>query len=984
MKNKRKSIFLISTVLLISFGLSMNGSIAFILDQYDINNNISKDEAINFINTEFSIIMDLRTAGEYEQGHIPSSISFPMPNLGCDSCITKTLLEDKNKIIVVYTQDGENGDIACEMLREQGFEFVLNLKGGYESWISADYPIEKDSDNYNVRFLAGGYPVMQDIPLPIRSDDPEDQPVPTRSFDEIPSSFSWRNYNGDWTSPAKDQASCGSCWAFSAMSIMESSINIASGYPDTDMDLSEQYILSCLPYGGSCGGGWTDDCLASIISTDSGIGNGINGVPLETCMPYQAVDYIPCDDKCPNWNYVNLSNNGVLWQLQNWGANHNFDGDDPDDRAIVKGWILDYGTVSASMYATSGFSNYFNTHHGPNDWYWEEDYPYTNHAVELIGWHDDESVTNGGYWRLKNSWGTDWGNNGYFNVAYGGLTIGTRIRWCTTPEWPNQPTNESPANPIVFADFSIENKYPNPGEEIDFVDESIGAVVLWEWDFNDDGIIDSNSHRPKYTYFNDGVYNVTLTVWSQLGLNHSITKKIEIRSQWPPIAIASPEYYGGNNFEIEFEGRYSTDPDGQVVSYHWDFDDGTTSTEPNPIHVFTQGDTIYDVTLTVTDNEGASSSIVADIRIDITVPPVTTAVISCGTGGSWFNRAASIQLVAEDWTRVAYTMFNVDNSDFKRYNQPVVISDQGEHTIQFYSVDIYGNEESIQTKSVNLDFEKPSLDVQIDGQTSNGWYVTNPIITLIAEDTSSGVETVIYKINDGDWLDYSQPFTLSEGRYLLWCVAVDYAGNTYSTNLIPVNVDTDAPTTHYNLDGIGTNNRFYQSVILTLFSGDEGSGVEKIMHKIGGGSFNEYTQEILFDSIGDYTVEFYAIDNLGNTEEVQSIQFSVSNINFNAEITSPINGLYIRGSYKFPLLRTIILGSIDVIVEVESFIPGVPSDISTVEFYINNDLKDTKTTEPYIFTIDERLFGGKTIKIILNGGQGGNIILETEMIIFHL
>ena len=488
-------------------------------------------------------------------------------------------------------------------------------------------PVEKDNKN-GCTLLNGKYAVMTE-----RSEKPKtyidfnETPEPTESFDDIPSQFSWANYGGDWTTPARDQGSCGSCWAFSAIAVMEASINIASGYPDTDLDLSEQYVLSCLPYGGSCGGGWTDDAFEAIISTGS-IGNGINGVPIESCMPYQAVDYLTCDDKCENWDYVELSSSGILWEMEEWGANHNFNNDDPNDMDIVKSWLMDRGPCSASMYATSSWSSFWSTHHDPNDWFFEEDPSYTNHAVLLVGWKDDQSVTGGGYWILKNSWGPDFGYDGFFNAAYGGQKIGDIIRWCTTPEWPVEEHGPGPVRPDahVFADFSYSPSYPKLGDEIEFVDESQGNVVLREWDFNGDGIIDSTAKRPKYVFYEEGEYGVSLNVWSSAGLNSTVTYVVEVKEIWPPIVIASPEYYGGDDLSITFEGRFSYDVDGSIVSYHWDFDDGTTSDLSFLTHVFSEGDRIYDVVLTLTDNEGGTSTAKCDIRIDITVPPVTEAV----------------------------------------------------------------------------------------------------------------------------------------------------------------------------------------------------------------------------------------------------------------------------------------------------------------------------------------------------------------------
>jgi len=92
---------------------------------------------------------------------------------------------------------------------------------------------------------------MTDIPT--KSEDDlkliDTDPNPTRSFDDIPSQFNWADYGGDWTTPVKDQAYpvyCGSCYIFGTWGAFEAAINIASGNPDTDIDLSEQYGLSCI------------------------------------------------------------------------------------------------------------------------------------------------------------------------------------------------------------------------------------------------------------------------------------------------------------------------------------------------------------------------------------------------------------------------------------------------------------------------------------------------------------------------------------------------------------------------------------------------------------------------------------------------------------------------------------------------------------------------------------------------------------------
>ncbi|MCK5664742.1 MAG: PKD domain-containing protein, partial [Thiotrichaceae bacterium] len=75
-----------------------------------------------------------------------------------------------------------------------------------------------------------------------------------------------------------------------------------------------------------------------------------------------------------------------------------------------------------------------------------------------------------------------------------------------------------------------------------------------------------------------------------------------------PIAIASADVYSGKaSLMVNFDGSASTDPDGTIATYSWDFMDGNFSNEMSPSHEFTNTGT-YVVTLTITDNLGMESS----------------------------------------------------------------------------------------------------------------------------------------------------------------------------------------------------------------------------------------------------------------------------------------------------------------------------------------------------------------------------------------
>ncbi|MHC1624593.1 MAG: OmpL47-type beta-barrel domain-containing protein [Methermicoccaceae archaeon] len=844
------------------------------------------------------------------------------------------------------------------------------------------------------------YPVMTILPPRPPGDIGDPNPEPTESFDDLPSQFSWTNYNGDWTTPAKDQDGCGSCWDFSALGAMEAAINIASGYPDTDIDLSEQYVLSCLSYAGSCNGGWMHLAFEAIQSTQPGPqGNGVNGVPIESCMPYQAVDYIPCEDKCDNWDYYTTppQPDNILWQLEDWGYTEAFNPGSPTDRDIIKSWIMDRGPLSIAMYASSGFSSYWSTHHDSNDVYEGTESGWSNHGVVLVGWVDDPDVLNGGYWIIKNSWGTDWGYSGFCNVAYGCLNIGSYVAWCKTPEWPSkeQGPGPGPRNMHVFANYLYSPRYPHVGEPIKFTDTSDGKVVLTEWDFDGDGVFDATGKQVNHVFTSEGVYNVTVRVWSTWGLNSTRTRKVEVKEMWPPEAIINPEYYSGKDTTVHFEGRNSYDVDGGIVRYEWDFDgDGAVDAEtPSMGFEYPALDAEYTVTLTVTDTQGLKDTATGTVRIDITTPPKTTAIVG-GIGGSeiWFNEKVRVVFSAEDWTGVKEIHYRVDNGPNetvycygeREYQHEIFVTGEGVHTIRFYSIDVYDNVESVKTVEVKIDVTPPTLDATFSGDKNSGWFVSPVKVTLSGADELSGLNKIIYKVDEGAWKEYTGVFTIAEdGVHKVWAFAVDNAGNIYGFDEPQVvQIDTAPPTTTYRLEGEGSKNVYYRSVTVYLVGSDTGSGVKLTRYQVDGGLWMDYTQPFSVDEVGTHTIGFYSVDNLDNQEDARSVTFAVSPVNFDLEVTKPTPGIYINDVKMITLGKTIVaIGSITLQAEVVPFTAG-EADVAYVEFVVDENHRFNDTVEPFEYEItDVRLIGSSEVTVTAYDSEG-NSVSQTQKVFF--
>lgn len=387
----------------------------------------------------------------------------------------------------------------------------------------------------NNPFLANNFVLMEQ---PISLEDRQNKQITVTNI-ETPDEFSWTSFeNKDWTTCAKNQGDCGSCWLFAAMGALESVINIRENCSELNPDLSEQYVLSCLPEAGSCYGGNVDRCVYYYIMNTSASGYYHNGVITEECFNYQSnYNYIPpCSDKIPDWIYYLVP---ILDYEEAW-PNLN----DPTLKDTMKSLIFEKGPIMVYFWASDRFIRWGGFHKDPTEYYPDNDENcpnYVNHGMTIVGWKDDANIENGGYWICKNTWGPNWGYKGFFNIEYDCLNVGGFIAWVDyNPEsydWP----------PVANANGFYQG---HTNEELIFdgsnsVDAE-GNISSYLWDFGDDTT--QNGPIASHIYNESGVYPVNLTVVDDSGQQTSQITLAGIDED--PILV---DISGGLGFTISFD-----------------------------------------------------------------------------------------------------------------------------------------------------------------------------------------------------------------------------------------------------------------------------------------------------------------------------------------------------------------------------------------------------------------------------------------------
>lgn len=555
--------------------------------------------------------------------------------------------------------------------------------------------------------------------------DPEEIPL----LGDPPSRFDWRDEAPTGLPTARDQASCGSCWAFATVGNLEVAI---AAFDGDHVDLSEQYLVDCNTLGYGCGGGMEVHDM-----------HQDQGAIWEEDYPYEARD-----------GYCRSSGLEHPYEILRHGAV------EAGNTEQIKAAIQEYGSVWTSMNVCGSIPAFTGGVYDSTECSWGM----PNHAVVLVGWDDTIEHRQGrGVWIMRNSWGPSWGDDGYMLIAYGTALIGEFDAYFVEYE-PVDPTDtdedgvpdrrdncidvvnpdqndmdldgagdacDDTFDPVERTlsladddgqDIDLGFSFPFFGQEYNSLSiNSDGNLTFGQGDASSNSRDESRfltgpprigvlyadlnpssggsvsyrkdapdsftviySRVPEYSSVGDGGSNsaeVTIDATGEIeiridsntltgadprcivGISRGGSSNSATESDLSALAARPISYEGttavfetftgGDAFdledvvlsftgnvepnlaptaqihatprsgtaplEVEFTGT-GTDSDGEIVAYLWDFGDGTVSDRRCPFKTFDrQGE--YQVTFTVTDDQGATGTASTTVYVDVEPPP---------------------------------------------------------------------------------------------------------------------------------------------------------------------------------------------------------------------------------------------------------------------------------------------------------------------------------------------------------------------------
>jgi len=187
------------------------------------------------------------------------------------------------------------------------------------------------------------------------------------------------DWTGKYTTAVKDQGYCGSCWAFSATEQIESDIMRTAGQT---ILLSVEQIVQCDKTSYGCDGGWTENAYDYVKKA--------GGIETEASYPYSS--YQGTTGTCK----ANASLNKVTVSAYTKVTGE----------TNMASYVQKTGPLSICIDASS-----WNSYNGG---VMSSCGKKVNHCVQAVG-----VDTSAGYWKVRNSWGTKWGEQGFIRLAYG-------------------------------------------------------------------------------------------------------------------------------------------------------------------------------------------------------------------------------------------------------------------------------------------------------------------------------------------------------------------------------------------------------------------------------------------------------------------------------------------------------------------------------------------------------------------------------------
>ncbi len=272
----------------------------------------------------------------------------------------------------------------------------------------------------------------------------------------------------------------------------------------------------------------------------------------------------------------------------------------------------------------------------------------------------------------------------------------------------------------------------------------------------------------------------------------------------------------------------------------------------------------------------------------------------------FYGSPLTITLRSKDiMSGVEQIYYSINGENYKEYTSQIHIEEEGNFNLKYYAIDHVGNVENVKERKFSIDLSPPTTLYDVKGEVINGTISPNSEIILSAQDAMSGVNKIMYYVNDDAPQIYTKPismFQFKSGKLKLKFFSVDNLNNSEDKIFLNENInkgnseyvvflDKEGPNSSYQIIGdkhYGKHLFISARSKVELNANDNKTNVSKISYGINTKNKNIIYEEpfgLHYTKNGIYNINFSATDKFGNIGKNKAISVFLDNIKPVSSIT---------------------------------------------------------------------------------------------------